>query len=90
VAKRKMTKGKTMIYKTLHRKLKTEQQQPHTKLCDFRVKSSCSTCGARRGSLATNHVISDQWEKVVIVIVITTNGRYPRSLADTDVPVNCW
>jgi len=27
--KRQMTKGQTMIYKTLHKKLKIEQHEPH-------------------------------------------------------------
>jgi len=31
VAKKKRTKGQTMIYKTLHRKLKIEQREPHLK-----------------------------------------------------------
>ena len=31
MAKRKGKKGQTIIYKTLHRKLKTEQQQPTKK-----------------------------------------------------------
>jgi hypothetical protein len=31
IAKRKRTKGQTMIYKTLHRKLKMEQHEPHKK-----------------------------------------------------------
>jgi uncharacterized protein YfaQ (DUF2300 family) len=29
MVKRKRTKGQTMIYKTLHRKLKIEQNEPH-------------------------------------------------------------
>jgi len=29
MAKRKRTKGQTTIYKTLHRKLKIEQHEPH-------------------------------------------------------------
>jgi hypothetical protein len=29
MAKRKRTKGEITIYKTLHRKLKTEQREPH-------------------------------------------------------------
>jgi hypothetical protein len=29
MAKRQRTEGQTMIYKTLHRKLKIEQQEPH-------------------------------------------------------------
>jgi hypothetical protein len=29
MTKRKRTKGQTMIYKTLHRKLKIEQHEPH-------------------------------------------------------------
>ena len=29
--KRKWTKGQTIIYKTLHRKLKIEQDEPHLK-----------------------------------------------------------
>jgi len=31
MTKRKKTKGRTMIYKTLHRKLKIEQQEHHKK-----------------------------------------------------------
>jgi len=31
MAKRKRTKGQTMIYKTIHRKLKIEQLEPHLK-----------------------------------------------------------
>jgi hypothetical protein len=31
MVKRKRAKGQTMIYKTLHRKLKIEQQEPHKK-----------------------------------------------------------
>jgi hypothetical protein len=31
MVQRKRTKGQTMIYKTLHRKLKMEQREPHYK-----------------------------------------------------------
>jgi len=32
MVKRKRTKGQTIIYKTLHRKLKIEQHEPHETL----------------------------------------------------------
>ena len=42
-----------------HRKLKTEQQEPHQKLgdlrCSGRVSRSCSTCGTHR----VDHVITN-------------------------------
>jgi hypothetical protein len=41
--RRKMTKRQVMIYKTLHRKLKIEQHEPHK--TGVRVSSSCATGG---------------------------------------------
>ena len=49
--KRKGRKQQTMIYKTLHRKLKIEGGDVR---CFGKVSSSCSTCGTRRVTLATN------------------------------------
>ena len=55
-------KGQTMIYKTLHRKLKIDQHEPHKKnwgelVCSGRVGSSCSTSGTRR---VTSYKASDK------------------------------
>jgi hypothetical protein len=52
LAEGKGTKRQTMIYKTLRRKLKIEQQEPHTKpggelRCSGMETSSCSTCGTQ-------------------------------------------
>ena len=46
-------KGQTMIYNTLHSKLKTDQHDPNSKTggehrCSGRVDSSCSTSGTCR------------------------------------------
>ena len=62
MTKRKRTKGKTMIYKTLHRKLNIEQHKPHSKRggelrCSGWVRNFCFTCGASRVNLITNHVM---------------------------------
>jgi hypothetical protein len=52
---KKFTKRQTLIYKTLHRKLKLEQLKPRGKLvCSGRESSSCSTCGTCRVTLVTN------------------------------------
>jgi hypothetical protein len=53
MTKRKMTKEQTMIYKTLHRKQKIEQQRnplkPEGELrCSGRVGRSCFTLNTRR------------------------------------------
>ena len=53
------TKGRTTIYKTLHRKLKIEQHEPHWKprvksVCSMRVCSSCSTSSTRRTQQEAN------------------------------------
>ena len=49
MAKRKRTKGQTMIYKALHRKLTIEHHEPGDEpRCSGRVSSSCSTGGTRR------------------------------------------
>ena len=49
---RKRTKGQTMIYKTLHRKLKLKQHEPTKSrgelMCSGMASSSCSTCNTRR------------------------------------------
>jgi hypothetical protein len=53
-------KGQTTIYKSLRRKLKTEQHE-HLEVnsCAFgRVVSSCSTCDTCRVDLVTNPMIS--------------------------------
>jgi hypothetical protein len=59
MAKRKRTKGQTMIWKTLHRKLKTINNQGYYR----RVSGSCFTIGTRHVTLVTNLVISHEWEK---------------------------
>jgi hypothetical protein len=68
MAKWKRRKGQTMLYKTLlHRKLKIVQHEQHKTddelRCSGRVSTSCSTSGSRRVYLATNPVISHEWEK---------------------------
>jgi len=50
MTKRKRRKGQTMMYKTPHRKPKTDQHERHQK----GGSSSCSTCDTRRDSLVTN------------------------------------
>ena len=57
-------KGQTAIYKTLHRKLKTEQHKPTLKtegelVFSRRVSSSCSTCDIRRLSLVINSMMKN-------------------------------
>ena len=76
----KRTKGQTMIYKTLHRKLKIEQHKP-TKTGGFlrcplfvRESSPCSTSDTRRVTLVTNPVISHGQGKDREVL--TTTGTY--------------
>jgi hypothetical protein len=57
-------KGKTMIYKTLHGKLKIVQLESHSKKgrdeyrCSERVSSSYSTSGTPYITLVTNSVMS--------------------------------
>jgi hypothetical protein len=56
-------KGQTTIFKTLHRKLKIGQHEPHIKtggelMCSGNVDSSCSTSGTRRVILVTKPVTS--------------------------------
>jgi hypothetical protein len=51
-----------MICKTLHRKLKIEEREPHKKtdrelVCCGMVCSSCSTSGNRRVTLVVSHKI---------------------------------
>jgi hypothetical protein len=53
MAKRKRTKGQTMIYKTLHRKLKIEQHGGEL-MCSGRVNSFFSPCGTRCVTLVTS------------------------------------
>ena len=66
IEKRIMSKEQTMIYKTLHRKLKTEKYKPN-----------CSICTTRCVTLDTNPMISHECGKNLFVI--TTNGTYPWS-----------
>jgi hypothetical protein len=56
MVKRKRTKGQTMIYKTLHRKLNVE---PHLKpkVNSESVISSCSTSGTLHGHLVTTNPV---------------------------------
>ena len=55
MAKIKRTKENTTIYKTLHKKLKTEL---HKLWCSRRGSNSCSTSDTHRVTLITNPVIS--------------------------------
>ena len=59
----KSTREQTMIYKTLHGKLKIEQHEHHIKLevnsgCSGKVTSSCSTSDTHCVTLGTNPVLS--------------------------------
>jgi hypothetical protein len=61
MAKMKRTKGQTTIYKTLHRKLKIDQQDIGELRCSVRVSSSCSTSVTRRVILQnTTHTTKDR------------------------------
>jgi hypothetical protein len=68
MAKRKRTKGQTMIYKTQHRKLKIEQYDPGKLRCTGKVSSY---------KLVTTPAISHEWGDARIVI--TTKETYPSS-----------
>jgi len=74
----KRTKSETTFYKTLHRKLKIKQHEPHLKpglnSCVPECRSSCFKCGIRRVNIVTNPVISHELGKHLIVI--TTNRTY--------------
>ena len=64
MAKMKRTKGQTTFYKTLHIKLKIDQQEPHSNIgerrCSGRVGSSCSTSVTNRVNLQnTTHTTKD-------------------------------
>jgi hypothetical protein len=48
MAKRERTKGQTMFYKTIHRKL-----NPRVYSCFGKVSSSSSTCGPHHDTLVT-------------------------------------
>ena len=54
-----------------------DDDEQHELKQGWRVSSFCSTSGACRDTLVTNHVISHEWEKDRIAI--TTNGTYPWS-----------
>jgi hypothetical protein len=74
------------INKTLQIKIKDRATRTPLKTgsklgCSGRVGSSCSTCGTRRVTLATNPVISHEWAKNLIVtkrneIPMTDYWRY--------------
>jgi len=70
MTKRKRTKGQTMIYKTLHRKLKTEQYELSKNrgelMCYGRVGSSCSTCATSSVTLVTNGTY--MWLFVTVIL----------------------
>jgi hypothetical protein len=55
MAKIKRTKGQTMIYKTLHRKLKSEQHKP-PKIIGVN-SGFCSTNGTHHVTLVKNPVV---------------------------------
>jgi hypothetical protein len=62
-------------YKTKDRVTRTPQKTGGELRCSRRVSSSCSTSGTRRVNLATNPVISREWEKDREVFM--TSGTYP-------------
>jgi hypothetical protein len=84
MTKRKNTKEQTMIYKTLHRKLKIEQTEltGNELICYEIGGNSCSTA-TRRITLLTNPVISHGRGKDRIVF--TKNGTHPFVISDTDI-----
>jgi hypothetical protein len=64
MAKITRTTGQTMIYRTLHRKLKTEQHETHKHRSEIgysgRVSSSCFNSGTRRVTLVTKLEINHE------------------------------
>ena len=86
MAKRKRTEGQTMIYKTLHIKLKISTKNRGELKCSGGESSSCSTSGTRRVSLVTNPVISH--ERAKIRKVYMKSGTYPWSFV-TQIFRNC-
>ena len=81
MTKRKRTKGQTMIYNTLHRKLKSTNTNPiktgGAPRCARSVRSSCSTSDIRRVAHFTHQMISHEWGKDRFVN--RTNGTCPWS-----------
>jgi hypothetical protein len=64
-------------YKTKDRVTRTPPKTGGELRCSWRVSSSCSISGTRRGNPVTNPVISHEWGKDREVF--TTSGTYPRS-----------
>jgi hypothetical protein len=82
MAKRKSTKGKTIIYKTYIYSKRSRNRSP-TKdraelRCSRRVCRSWSTSGTRRVNIVTNPIISREW--VMDRAVLTISGTYRWSL----------
>ena len=86
MAKRKRTEGQTIIYKTLHIKLKISTKNWGELKCSGGESSSCSTSGTCRVSLVTNPVISH--ERAKIRKVYMKSGTYPWSFV-TQIFRNC-
>ena len=64
MAKRKGTKGQTTIYKTLSRKLRSNNTNPtKSRGWTWVLRKLRSTSGTRHGTLVTNLVISHEWVK---------------------------
>ena len=61
-AKGRRTKGQTTIYKTLYRKLKIAQHEPHQKpgVNHYIRKALCSTCDAGRVTLLTKWLVMNE------------------------------
>jgi hypothetical protein len=59
MAKRKRTKGQTMIYNALHRKLGIELHETYR--CSGSVSSSCSSSGTRCGTVV-RHEYNPIWQ----------------------------
>ena len=68
-------KWQTMIYKTLHRKLKIEQHEPTKNRGELEysgsVSRSYSISGTRCVTHVTNPLISHEWEKTVLWLRLT-------------------
>ena len=91
MTKEKVQKDKAMIYKTLHRKLKSEQQEPRNKSgsqtrCSAKVSSPYPTIGIGRVTFVKHPVACIHYGSGVIMTTI--KGTYPWSLMRYSVPFN--
>jgi uncharacterized protein YxeA len=62
MTKRRRTKGQTMRYKTLHRKLKIEQHEPHQKLGSSYAQKGYNLSGSEK-----TYSLSQHWSTYLCV-----------------------